>query len=364
MRSEGRSSILHSDDGRVLLEEDAAGAALQATYPHHGREGGPRQRRKTYPMPEPSAHRTLVKSPPELWAELSDVESLARHLGEFGEIRITRLDPETTVAWEGDRARGMVELEPSGWGTKVTITAELAEAEDPLAPEPNPRAAEAEPGAEPLAEAEPETVTEGGPEPLAEPQPEPLAAEDKPEREALAAEVPEPLGDPQPEAVAAEAERDPGAEAETPAKAEPRAAEPEPAPKKGFFARLFGRRHKVEAIVESEPVADRQPEPPAAEAEPKAQPLPAEPESQPLAAEPKPQPLAAEPEPQPLAADPKPEPEPVAAAEPDLEPVAVVAEPEPEPTAPPILDDERVHAILTGVLDDLGSAHHRPFSRS
>jgi hypothetical protein len=62
-------------------------------------------------------------SPPELWAELSDVESLARHLGEFGEIRITRLDPETTVAWEGDRARGTVRLEPSGWGTKVTITA-------------------------------------------------------------------------------------------------------------------------------------------------------------------------------------------------------------------------------------------------
>ncbi|HEY7620750.1 MAG TPA: hypothetical protein VH834_13320, partial [Solirubrobacteraceae bacterium] len=73
-------------------------------------------------MQEPSVRRTLVKSPPELWAELSDVESLARHLGEFGEIRITRLDPETTVAWEGDRARGTVELEPSGWGTKVTIT--------------------------------------------------------------------------------------------------------------------------------------------------------------------------------------------------------------------------------------------------
>src|ERR687888_50558 len=84
--------------------------------------------RMTYAMQEPSAQRTLVKSPPELWAELSDVESLARHLGEFGEIRITRLDPETTVAWEGDRARGTVELEPSGWGTKVTITARLAEA--------------------------------------------------------------------------------------------------------------------------------------------------------------------------------------------------------------------------------------------
>jgi hypothetical protein len=68
-------------------------------------------------MPEPRAQRTLVKSPPELWAELSDLEALARHLGEFGEIRITRLEPETTVAWEGDRAHGTVELEPAGWGT-------------------------------------------------------------------------------------------------------------------------------------------------------------------------------------------------------------------------------------------------------
>src|SRR5919198_4369033 len=80
------------------------------------------------------AQRTLVKSPPELWAELSDAEALARHLGEFGEIRITRLDPETTVAWEGERASGTVELEPSGWGTKVTITARLAEGGEAPAP--------------------------------------------------------------------------------------------------------------------------------------------------------------------------------------------------------------------------------------
>src|SRR3954466_3497434 len=77
-------------------------------------------------MDDPRAQRTLVKSPPELWAEVSDVEALARHLGAFGEIRITRLEPETTVAWEGDRARGTVELEPSGWGTRVTLTARIA----------------------------------------------------------------------------------------------------------------------------------------------------------------------------------------------------------------------------------------------
>ena len=78
-------------------------------------------------MPDLSVNRTLVKSPPELWSELSEVESLARHLGEFGEITISRLDPEHTVAWEGEHARGTVELEASGWGTKVTLSAALPE---------------------------------------------------------------------------------------------------------------------------------------------------------------------------------------------------------------------------------------------
>src|SRR5512133_981763 len=110
----------------------------------------PRGWRKRDAMQEPSAQRTLVKSPPELWAELSDVESLARHLGEFGEIRITRLDLETTVVWEGDRARGTVELEPSGWGTKVTITAEPVAVAVAAEPEPAP---------------EPEAVAESEPEP-------------------------------------------------------------------------------------------------------------------------------------------------------------------------------------------------------
>ena len=68
-------------------------------------------------MPELEVSRTLVKSPPELWAECSDAASLARHLGQFGEIRITRLEPETAVAWEGELASGTVRIEPSGWGT-------------------------------------------------------------------------------------------------------------------------------------------------------------------------------------------------------------------------------------------------------
>jgi hypothetical protein len=251
-------------------------------------------------MQEPRAQRTLVKSPPELWAEVSDVEALARHLGEFGEIRITRLDPETTVAWEGDRACGTVALEPAGWGTKVTITAKLAEeaeAPEPVTPEPEP-------------------VAEVAPEPEApEPEPEPPAAE--------AATV-------EPEAAAPDLD---GAEAGP----EPDAPEPEAeaeSPKVGFFARLFGRRRKVEPIVDVEP------------------------EEEPVAVEPEPEPVAVEPDPEPVAAEPEPEPEhePVA-VEPDAEPVA--AEPQPAP-----LDAERAEAILTGVLDDLGSAHHRPFSRS
>ena len=72
-------------------------------------------------MTELQASRTLVKSPPELWAECSDAASLARHLDGFGEIRITRLDPETAVAWEGEHARGTVTLEPSGWGTAADL---------------------------------------------------------------------------------------------------------------------------------------------------------------------------------------------------------------------------------------------------
>jgi hypothetical protein len=214
-------------------------------------------------MLEPRAQRTLVKSPPELWAEVSDVDALARHLGEFGEIRITRLEPETTVAWEGDRACGTVALEPSGWGTKVTITAKLAEQAAPEPPAPEP------PGPEP----EPEPVGEAEPDP------------------------------PAPDAEAADA------------------------PKVGFFARLFGRRRRVEPVVEIE--AD------------------VEADSEPLAAEPE-----REPESQPLA------------AEPQLEPVAVEPEPAPAEPAPAPLDAERAEAILTGVLDDLGSAHHRPFSRT
>ena len=96
-------------------------------------------------MPDLTAQRTLVKSPPELWSELSEIETLARHLAELGEIKITKVEPETTVAWEGEQVSGTVELEQSGWGTKVTFSATVPE------PEPPP-VAEAEPAPELVSE--------------------------------------------------------------------------------------------------------------------------------------------------------------------------------------------------------------------
>jgi hypothetical protein len=84
------------------------------------------------------AKRTLVKSGPELWAEVSDPGALARHLTPFGSVRIVRTDPETLVAWEGEKAAGEVALAESGFGTKVTMTAAIAGA---VAPEPEPQPA-------------------------------------------------------------------------------------------------------------------------------------------------------------------------------------------------------------------------------
>jgi hypothetical protein len=74
-------------------------------------------------MEHVTARRRLVKSPPELWAEVSDPATLAQRLGELGEIRITRTLPETTVAWEAERAAGIIEIEGSGWGTRVSLSA-------------------------------------------------------------------------------------------------------------------------------------------------------------------------------------------------------------------------------------------------
>jgi hypothetical protein len=67
--------------------------------------------------------RTLVKSPPELWAELEGdcLSSIA------GDATVRPTEPERTLSWEADGASGTAVLEPQGWGTKVTLTANVEE---------------------------------------------------------------------------------------------------------------------------------------------------------------------------------------------------------------------------------------------
>jgi hypothetical protein len=67
--------------------------------------------------------RTLVKSPPELWEELTgDCLSEA-----VGEVSVKPTTPERELEWVADGASGTARLEPSSWGTKVTLTAEVEE---------------------------------------------------------------------------------------------------------------------------------------------------------------------------------------------------------------------------------------------
>ena len=74
-------------------------------------------------MATTEVHRTLVKSSPELWAEISDQDALARHLSEFGEIRITSTIAESAVHWESEEASGSALIKQAGWGTKVSLRA-------------------------------------------------------------------------------------------------------------------------------------------------------------------------------------------------------------------------------------------------
>jgi hypothetical protein len=170
--------------------------------------------------------RTLVKSPPELWAEISDPESLARHLGEFGEIRITRVEPEQRVEWQSGDASGSVVIKPSGWGTKVmlTVTRELAEQPSDAAPPPADSPSQTEPQAEAaVAVAELEVDADGE-----------LEVDVDAELEVDAH---------------AELEADADADAELEVEAELEAESPperlEPERRRGFFARLFGRRRRT-----------------------------------------------------------------------------------------------------------------------
>lgn len=250
--------------------------------------------------------RTLVKSPPELWSELSNPEALARHLAEIGEIRITSVEPETKVEWEAEGATGIVQLKQSGWGTKVTLSVTRTA---PTAHQPpsEPVAAELEPI---------------DPDPDPEPEDEPIAARADPE----------PEDEPEPIVARAEPEDEP----------EPVVMAPEP--QLGFFARLFRKRKAKQA-------ATAPPNPGASAA---TQPA-AEPRTQ-SAAEPEPEPaievvaLAA---PEPVYPDPPAHPE---ASEPAEDLASELESLEAQMAA-------ETTELLTGVLDRLGAAHHRPFSR-
>ena len=67
--------------------------------------------------------RTLVKSPPELWEELQgDCIQQA-----VGEAQVEPLERERELAWHAEGAVGTARIEPSNWGTKVVLSAEVEE---------------------------------------------------------------------------------------------------------------------------------------------------------------------------------------------------------------------------------------------
>jgi hypothetical protein len=254
-------------------------------------------------MTEHVASRTLVKSPPELWAECSDAASLARHLDRFGEIRITRLDPETAVAWEGESARGTVRIEPAGWGTKVILTAvEVAGKVAEVVEEP--------------AEVIEEPAVLDGPAVV-------------PEEPAVAVEAE--IAEPDPEVVEADAE--PAAD---------------PPARRRRFARLLGFLRGPEPTRDPEPPT---PDEPAGAPDP---PLPAEPAPPPR--RPRVARAAATEAPATIATE-----APATTAEPSATAPASATAPEPPAAAP---EPPVTEAALTAALDSLGQAHHRPYSRA
>ena len=308
------------------------------------------------------ASRTLLKSPPELWAECSDAASLSRHLGQFGEIKITRLEPETAVAWEGEQVSGTVRLEPSGWGTRVILTAE--EAEVPDLREPAQPVAESPGTVEPI-DAGPQSAEPGSVD----------AVTGKPDlaivvdHAADAAESVEPVEPP-------DAHRWPEVdEPDMTAPARPTTTSPEdtdpPAPRKGLLARFFARmRGPLPEPETTAPAAEKSLDP---APEPSVEPRPEktvrpEPSVTPkLRVEPEAT-LAPEPTVQP---EPTVEPEPSVARGPGVEPGLMLA-PEQQPAPEVSVNSAPTQAAptratetaLKDALESLGAAHHRPFSRS
>ncbi len=64
--------------------------------------------------------RTLVKSPPELWEEIGSQEALRRWLGD---VRVCAADAPGRLEWDRSDSTGVIELEASGWGTRVRAVA-------------------------------------------------------------------------------------------------------------------------------------------------------------------------------------------------------------------------------------------------
>ncbi|HEX9481822.1 MAG TPA: hypothetical protein VF927_06945, partial [Solirubrobacteraceae bacterium] len=326
--------------------------------------------------------RTLVKSPPELWTELSDPEALARHLGELGEIKITRIEPETLVEWEAEGTTGTVAIKASGWGTKVTLSVNrelpateaaepspleetasaVAEEEEekekkkkkeedeedhhlgPVEPEGDaalPTEIEAAPTEEGEAAAEPQDEAAAPPEGETAPAEEgDAAAERKPapatEAARRAAGWPSAAGDTPPaiesdlraaeDSDSLEAVRPEwGDEVEAWAGQAPEApteqASPEREPRRGFLARLFGKRRRGARVGGAQPLHAAEAEPEAAESEDPALVLSEETFAQQETV---------------LDDEPTTEEEPLAEAEAEAEPTAeedALIEAEPEPTA-------------------------------
>ena len=254
-----------------------------------------------------------MKSPPELWAECSEAGSLARHLGQFGEIRITKLEPETAVAWEGEEVSGTVRFEPSGWGTRVILTARATEQQQTeKAPiqEPNETGAELKdpPVSEPPTVEDPPSVDD--PPSLDDP---PSVDDAQRAGDPLPVDESPPPSDPEPEP---EPEPLPPA-ASVPAPLVPAA---EPIRRRGLLARLM-------AMFGPPPSSTLPPE-----ARPAAAPRPAAVSTA----------TATPPDPP----DPPDPFDPLESSDPDA------------------LDALDHDAVLTAALDSLGQAHHRPYSRA
>jgi hypothetical protein len=302
-------------------------------------------------MTEHMASRTLVKSPPELWAECSDAASLARHLDQFGEIRITRLEPETAVAWEGERARGTVRIEPSGWGTKVILTAVAAEEEaSAFADAAGPvEAAHAAAAPEPLHEASEPPLVVAAPE-AGDAEPVVVEAPEGSEAEPVVVEAPQ----------AGEAE--PVVVTDRPQTIKPATDLPA---RRRRFARLFGlfRGPRPQSGVPVGRVALDRPKP-EPEFKPPAERAPAATETPATEASATDTPAADTPATvTPATGTPVTEAFPTEAPATEALPTHAPAT-EASATDTPATVTPATEAALTAALDSLGQAHHRPYSRA